>query len=332
MVKRADLLQQAIASVAKQKLPYGCRMEIIVVNDRATDDTSKRVRELQKRYDKHIPVKLIETSEWDDDIPAGKDQTISFQSKQFPQDAFGCGLSRNCGIAVANTGRIRGRENVILCLDSDDLLQPGFMEETITYLRNNPDTPLVYTNQLLQFYGRVLAGDRFGLWKAPLELLERYLRPNFIPPQMPIQCSSVVFRKEFFDEYGYFWEKPQHEDSELWYRACAMNPNLRFGYITDPLSIFRIGATAEHNLGIASLGEYIRYGRELLKAHTAILQDNAQKFTREEVQEQKALIRESYHRLDELAQVFRRWQKGMLTKEEVQKKKGEIFAWVQYPL
>ena len=99
-------IEQAIDSVLAQDFPLD-RMEIIVVDDGSTDDTSERV----ERYGDRI--------------------------KYFYKPNGGQASALNYGFAVA-------RGDIIALLDADDLFMPGKLSRVVNAFEQNPDLGMVY--------------------------------------------------------------------------------------------------------------------------------------------------------------------------------------------
>ncbi len=109
--QQGDLLPDCLHSVLAQRGAF----EAIVVNDGSTDATSAVVRELQTRH-------------------AGKLHLIE-------QENRGLSAARQAGFSLA-------RGKYILCLDADDLLEPGAVEAVISTLDAHPEAEAAVGNAL----------------------------------------------------------------------------------------------------------------------------------------------------------------------------------------
>lgn len=225
--------------------------EIIVVDDGSTDGTREYLESL------NLPIKII--------------------SKQ----NGGVASARNAGIKVA-LGKY------IAFLDSDDSWLPDKLSAQISYLEAHPEIPLVYIDEYIEVNGEVLVETRFQRANVSDDVKNNFLLPGFIQ-QTPIHTSSVMIRKNVFDEIGYFNETLKiHEDSELWNRISM---KYKFGYIDIPLAIFRYKDDAEHLMKDfhkePSKQESIKYLKLYEKMHEKNMTD-----------EIKKSIEESYKILD----------------------------------
>src|SRR5258708_21257527 len=100
---RASLLREAVASVLAQAYPH---IEIIIVDDGSTDDTSMVADELAREHPEKIRV--------------------------IHQTNTGPGLAREAG-------RLRARGEFVQYLDSDDLLLPRKFELQVAGLNAHPE-------------------------------------------------------------------------------------------------------------------------------------------------------------------------------------------------
>lgn len=103
----------------------------------------------------------------------------------------GLSSARNCGINSA-------KGEYILPLDSDDILEPTYLEKALSVFQEVPETTIVYC--LGNYFG-----VKEGFWDLHYEGYEKLLLGN------SIFCSSL-FRKSD------------------WVRICGYDENMRFGY------------------------------------------------------------------------------------------------------
>ena len=97
----------------------------------------------------------------------------------------------NQGLAMArNNGIKKSHGEYILPLDSDDLIEPTYIEKAINYYRENPDTKLVYCE-----------ADRFDqkreYWNLPKYKYEEEIWANCI------FCSAIYKRTDYDKTIGY---------------------------------------------------------------------------------------------------------------------------------
>jgi glycosyltransferase involved in cell wall biosynthesis len=114
-------------------------------------------------------------------------------------------VQENAGPAAARNKAFRHCSGRYLCLlDSDDMLEPTFIEKCVWFLESNPNFGFCNT-------WSVNFGDHEFLWRDGFELSSAYVRVNSVPP------ISVV-RREAFEVGGGFDESIRfgHEDWDFW--------------------------------------------------------------------------------------------------------------------
>lgn len=163
---RADVIDDTLESLRLQT--FG-NFEIIIVNDGSPEKGSQeKFEQLQK-----------------DGYPA----IFINQSNQ------GVAAARNNGIA-------RARGKYIVCLDSDDLLDPTYIEKAVTVLETQPDVSIVST------YMRVFGVVEDTFEHAAFSPLGIY-RNNMI-------ITAAMFKKEAWEVSGGYKPGIGYEDWEYW--------------------------------------------------------------------------------------------------------------------
>lgn len=127
----AQFLRETVNSALAQTEPH---VEVIIVDDGSSDDTSAIIERLIARH-------------------SNRQMTCAFQANR------GVGAARNRGIAMA-------RGQYILPLDADDLIAATMIESCARVLDSQPETGLVFTD-------RQDFGDTTGVWVAGRFELER---------------------------------------------------------------------------------------------------------------------------------------------------------------
>ena len=169
-------------------------IEIIVIDDDSTDNTAE------------VLAKFINK------------EKIAY----YHQQNKGPAAARNLGISLSKGG-------YILCLDSDDLLSPVFLENTISVLEADTTIGVVYT--WIKTFGTeegIIKKGEFNLFK--------HLNKNQV-------IVTALFRKKIWDDTGGFDEKIiGAEDWEFWIRVALKGwkficvPEILFHYRRLPVS------------------------------------------------------------------------------------------------
>lgn len=195
---RKNIIIDAIKSVLEQEPK---NYEVIVVDDGSIDGTEEYVKQ------------------------------FNFSITYLKKENGGVSSARNFGIKNA-------KGKYIAFLDSDDVWMPGILKAQLEYLESHPNIPLVYCDQYIEVEGRIIPETRSAraLLLDENSLQKRFLLPGFVQ-QMPIHISSVIIRKDIFEELGYFNEDLKiHEDTEMWNR---ISEKYDLGHIAQPFEIGR---------------------------------------------------------------------------------------------
>jgi glycosyltransferase involved in cell wall biosynthesis len=189
---RANLIGATIDSAFAQRRPFH---EIIVVDDGSTDDTAA----VLARYDDRI-------------------RTISLANG-------GVQRARNTGVAMASG------DYVVLC-DSDDLLEPDFVDIAAAWLQCHPEIDAVYVNFHVFDEGGT-RGDKFTLappgffegarrdgdfWTSVPDLYARILA------YQPLFTTGLILRRSFYHRIGGYdmrFNRVGSEDLEFTLRVLA---------------------------------------------------------------------------------------------------------------
>src|SRR4030095_12527578 len=118
----------------------------------------------------------------------------------------GQGAARNTGIQASDA-------DLVLPLDSDDLLHPTFLEVTTRILKAQPDVDCVFTE--FQLFG---ASDQ--IWHFGIRPTEEMLTQQWIPG------AGTLLRKRLWTAVGGYSEALQlkgNEDWEFWIKAVRQN-------------------------------------------------------------------------------------------------------------
>jgi glycosyltransferase involved in cell wall biosynthesis len=163
--------------------------EIIIVNDGSNDQiTNNLLKELSEKY------------------------TVIFQ------DNAGLSNARNTGISKSNC-------DLILTLDADDRLKPGFLYKAIEIFEKDKEIGIIYGDRIL--FGAVNKKEKAGLFSRKRLLVDNYI------------SSCIVFRKNVWhDVGGYDINLTAYEDWD--FNISAATTNWRFHYLPEELFEYRI--------------------------------------------------------------------------------------------
>jgi len=198
-LNRATTLRRAIQSVLDQTFDD---LEIIIVDDRSTDDTPF----VYDEYADHERVRLI--------------------SQLVP----GCSAARNIGVCVS-----RGR--YIAFQDSDDEWVPDKLETAVKALENSgPEVGVFYSDMI-----RIEEDGRRSYWHSPDVESGRLINERILDFQVAcIGIQSAVIKRECFQKAGLFDERmPRFIDLELFIRLADQ---FDFIHCREPLVWYYAGA------------------------------------------------------------------------------------------
>jgi len=176
---RLPMLKEAVDSVLSQDFED---FELIVVDDGSNDGTGEEIKKYGGR------IRLLQYSE-------------------------------NQGVSAArNRGILHARGKYVAFLDSDDLWVKGKLRVQVSFLDDNPQYPLCYTDEIWIRRGKrvnpKVKHAKYSGW-----IFEKCLPLCIISP------SSAVMRKTLFLRVGLFDEAlPVCEDYDFWLRVLARFP------------------------------------------------------------------------------------------------------------
>lgn len=201
---RARLIQATLESAYNQSRPFD---EIIVVDDGSTDETIEVVTAHRERG-----VQLI-------CLPNG-----------------GVQRARNAGVNAAKG------DYIVLC-DSDDLMEPEYLETLAAFLTAHPEVDAVYTN-FVTFNNRGIGPDKFSL--APpgffdgatrsgeflVEIPELHIRTVSYQPLFP---TGSIVNKAFYERIGGYDPRFAGIGGEDWEFLLRVLGQARVAACTTPL-------------------------------------------------------------------------------------------------
>ena len=191
-----EFVAEAVDSAVAQTYP---RVEVIVVDDGSTDDTSERLEPYRDR--------------------------VTYLS----QPNRGTGAARNRALQVASG-------DYIALLDADDYWAPTRLERIIGLLDSRPDIGFASSDAYIVRNHENTDQTFYGLNRLPrgwaTDQARLILQYNFF-------FGSAVIRRSLFDKHGNFEEslRAGEEDWELWIRFLSRGE--RLDLVHEPLAYYR---------------------------------------------------------------------------------------------
>ena len=213
----APLLVEALASV-EQCQPCDC--EVLVLDDGSSDPESLRVLE--------------------------RLESVGYKVLRQP----------NAGLSAARNALIRhARGRLILPVDSDNRLLPGYIEQSRQALAADPGLGIVYGD-------RQLFGASSELIRVPEFDLARMIDQSFID-------ACAMFRREVWEDVGGYDERLRgFEDWELWLNAAQRG--WRFAHLPEARFEYRVRSGSLLSHCNTRWGRW-RFRRHLLRKHPDLL-------------------------------------------------------------
>jgi glycosyltransferase involved in cell wall biosynthesis len=202
---RGRLLKEAVMSVLLQDYEF---IEIIVIDDGSTDNTSFIAEEMAKKWPRTIKV--------------------------FSQTNSGPGRAREFG-----TERSIGE--FIQYLDSDDLLLPTKFSSQVRSFYQQPESGINYgvSYQLDYLFDPPLLTGPFRSTGEEI----RYLFPRLLNERW-WTTSCPLYRRKVIEQIGPWKDLVNEEDWEFDARAARLN--IFLSWVTDSVSIRRINTSSDH--------------------------------------------------------------------------------------
>ncbi len=172
-------------------------------------------------------------------VDDGSHEDVASFVGRYTDPRIGLVAQSNQGNAAARNTGIRAREGAyVLCLDSDDVLDPHMLAACASYLGSNPEVDVAY----VQHDCIDAQGDMLPKAPAPEPRFGNLLEDLIMG--YPILPSSALVRRSCFERWGLY--TPGLDDWELWLRWAASG--CTFTCIPQPLLSYRIHA---ENLNLA---------------------------------------------------------------------------------
>lgn len=198
---RANLLMRALNSVFSQDYPH---FDIWAIDDGdgdGDDNTEEKVAQLKAHHPQGARLHYLKSG----------------------------GENKNLGVSAARNWGIRqSRGEWIALLDSDDAWMPSKLSRQAHFLQRHPHIPLAHCEEIWIRNGRRVNPKKIHQ-KFGGHIFRRCLPLCLISP------SSVVFKRELFEEVGGFDpDFPVCEDYDLWLKITSL---YEVGFIEEPLAI-----------------------------------------------------------------------------------------------
>ena len=163
------------------------------------------------------------------------DQTYQMVSSLFPEISYF--IEKKRGVSAArNKGILESKSKWIAFLDSDDAWKPTKLEKQMEYSVFNQDK-----------YRIIHTDENWYRNKKFLNQLKKHKKSggNIFKNSLQLCCispSSVVLKKQIFDDYGLFDENLEVcEDYDMWIRITAKE---EVGFLDSPL-VFKYGGHSD---------------------------------------------------------------------------------------
>lgn len=208
-----DYIEQTLSSILNQSFTD---YEIVIMDDGSTDQTAEIIKSVQ-------------------------DNRIRY----FYQE--------NCGRPSKPRNRAikEARGEIVFIFDSDDLMLPGKLENTIQVMERAPEAGLCFTGfSSIDENNRIVHADSQAPYRKTLDKLSQsrvdessfYIKSELalrtLIPSNYVGTSGVAIRREVFDVAGYFDEEVRNSDDYLMWQAIASH--FDFIYIPKVYHLYRI--------------------------------------------------------------------------------------------
>lgn len=223
---QGTMILEAVESLCAQTL---LPQKIIIVDDGSTDECSIRVlKDMEQRSDLPIPIMI------------------------YYQENGGVSAARNAGIKKVHSP-------MVLVLDGDDKLEPGYIEKVSQLLRDNPSM--------------VAASS----WMHTFGALDSIVCPagGNINPFLSRNCcpATHILRRDVFEQCGGYDESMRSgfEDWDFFLSMLETSPGSWIGIVNQPLIQYR---TAPASPNIKSMNKRLELMRFMIKKHVSSYHDH----------------------------------------------------------
>lgn len=155
-------------------------------------------------------------------------------------------------IASKNTGIKSAKGELILPLDSDDLIMPKYLEETVPLFKNR-EIGVVLTDV-------ELIGDQKSVYTPALT------KEDFVNLMTP--SNTFVVRRELFTNLGLYDETLRYGD-ETDFLLRVLESGWKIGHVSFPLYLYR-----KHENGLSLSVSYVKLLSDMIDRHPQTFVDN----------------------------------------------------------
>ena len=216
---QGSMILEAVESLCAQTL---LPQKIIIVDDGSTDEYSIQVlKDVEQKSDLPIPIMI------------------------YHQENGGVSAARNAGIKKAQSP-------MVLILDGDDKLEPGYIEEVSRLLRDNPSMAAASS------------------WMHTFGALDSIVCPagGNINPFLSRNCcpATHILRRDVFEQCGGYDESMRSgfEDWDFFLSMLETSPESWIGIVNQPLIQYR---TAPASPNIKSMDKRLELMRFIIEKH-----------------------------------------------------------------
>lgn len=223
---QGSMILEAVESLCAQTL---LPQKIIIVDDGSTDEYSIQVlKDVEQKSDLPIPIMI------------------------YHQENGGVSAARNAGIKKAQSP-------MVLVLDGDDKLEPGYIEEVSRLLRDNPSMAAASS------------------WMHTFGALDSIVCPagGNINPFLSRNCcpATHILRRDVFEQCGGYDESMRSgfEDWDFFLSMIETSPEAWIGIVDKPLIQYR---TAPASSNIKSMDKRLEIMRFMIEKHISSYHDH----------------------------------------------------------
>ena len=207
--KQAAAMEKAYRRVFREHRRKRPEFSVIIPTYNRAKYLKKAIKSVLKQTYRNFEVIVVDDGSKDKTKKVAK--RFGGQIRYIRQKHRGPSAARNTGIKHA-----RGR--YIAFLDSDDKFLPRKLEKNRQFLLKHPKCKFLYS----WYYDVNRKGKRVKLVKTPRCKSKKEIQKKLYKRKFTIRTSTVVVKRQCFDEVGYFNPKYlRSQDWDMWLRLVA---------------------------------------------------------------------------------------------------------------